>query len=491
MVQSTIGGFLGRLGAFFTDALALLPWVLVVLGVLSVFGLVLYTLRPKAFIWAILWLRQGLYNWAMWLPVAVVVFLVFFGLKIAQYAVGLRYVSQNNAQFSRLEDPPGRNTQQFEPIANYLEVKTYTRSIRIPPEVLKRLDGEGREAILPYVREYLAEPQSRNVRRVVDSILQNGKSLYFVREAQILEQRRLAILASDLAVRFEFGDTGLGRSFYRANFVGRYTFENPNNQPLDITFTFPFPNNSGALSDFSFEARGETAKEIVPDNNGFIWFATLKPKEKVIATIQYKNQGSDTWNYQFNGRNVVNQFKLEVNSPRTVKFLRGSLYPSTIGSSLVWQFPKIVTSQGVVLSFPETSLRETLSKTYVFMPFAILLALVWVLVYGWHNNLPVKSMPLSLAVLGLGLGLSASAVTMGYTDPTLALWLGSLLAAVLGILALGLPFALPVVVSSFSPLVFLSGGNAGLWLLAVALLMLGSLLTKYSLGQILKWLRRG
>jgi hypothetical protein len=49
---------------------------------------------------------------------------------------------------------------------------------------------------------------------------------------------------------------------------------------------------------------------------------------------------------------------------------------------------------------------------------------------------------------------------------------------------------LPVVVSSLTPLVFLSGGNAGLWLLLVALIMLGSLLPKDSIGQILKQLGR-
>jgi hypothetical protein len=155
MVQSTIGGFLARLGSIFTDAFALLPWFLLILSGLLVFGLVLYTLRPKAFarVNAKVWSLTK--NWSTWLPVVAAVLLVLFGLKIAQYAVGLRYVSQNNARFSELEDPPGRDTEQFEPQANYTQEKTYTRSIRVPPEVLQRLDSEGREAILPYVRQYL------------------------------------------------------------------------------------------------------------------------------------------------------------------------------------------------------------------------------------------------------------------------------------------------------------------------------------------------
>ncbi len=491
MVQNTIGGFFSRLDAWLSTLMAAIPFVLLVIGLALILALILYTLHREGFLAFRTWFVQQANRCLPWLPMVAVVVLVLFGLKIAQYAVGLRYVSQNNARFSKLEDPPGRDTVQAEPSLNYTEVKTYIRSIRVPPEVLKRLDEEGRDAILPYVQEYLAEPQSKNVRRVVDSILKNGKSLFFVREAQILEQSSLPIESSNISTDFEFADTGLGRSFYRATFKADYGFSNPNDTPLNIVFFFPFPDNSGALSDFEFKARGETAQEIVPSNNGFTWYATLKPKEKIVAQIKYKNQGSDTWNYRFSGRSIVSNFKLEVNSPRTVKFLRGSLYPTTIGSSLIWQFPKIVTSQGVVLSFPETSLRETLSKTYVFMQFAIVFALVWFGLYAFSRKLILEPYRLALAVLGLGLGLGASSVLMGYLDPSLAIWFGAVIAAGLGILALGLSFALPVVLSSLSPLAFLSGGNAGLWLLLLALVAVSSLLPKDTLGRLAALLTRG
>jgi hypothetical protein len=490
MVQNTIRGFLSWLGAMISGAVVLLPWILVVVGVLAVFGLVFYSLHPRAFARVMFWLRQNIKSGARWSWVLMAILLTFFGLNIAQHAVSLRHASQNSARFSQLEDPPGRDTQQQQPRATYTQEKTYIRSIRVPPEVLKRLDTEGREAILPYVQQYLGEPQSRNVRRVVDSILENGKSLFFVREAQIVEAQKIEMQSSEITVDFEFGDTGLERSFYRANFIGKYTFQNPSDKPLDVVFHFPFPNNSGALTDFKFAAKGETANDIVSSSNGFTWFNRLQAKEIVTVTVMYKNQGSDIWNYQFDGRNTVNQFKLTVNSPRTVKFLRGSLYPTNSGSSLVWKFPKMVTSQGVVLSFPETALRETLNKSFAFMPFAVLLALVWVTIYGWHQAIKVKPEHVALGLLGMGLGLAASAVFMGYTSPSLALWLGAGLAAILGILALGVSFVLPVLVSSFASIAFLSGGNAGLWLLLVGLLMLSSVLPKGSLKQLTKRFKR-
>jgi hypothetical protein len=60
----------------------------------------------------------------------------------------------------------------------------------------------------------------------------------------------------------------------------------------------------------------------------------------------------------------------------------------------------------------------------------------------------------------------------------------------LGVVALGLPFALPVALSSLAPLVFLSGGNAGLWLLLLGLVALGSLLPSGSLEPLFKRLKR-
>ncbi len=483
MVQNTIGGFFNRLESWLANLLGIVPFVLIVLGLALVLSLVLYSLHREGFLAARDWLLRQFKNVLPWLPIVVVVFIIFFGIKIAQYSVGLRYVSQNNARYSKLEDPPGHDTVQPEPKLSYTETKTYIRSIRVPPDALKRLDQEGRDAILPYVQQYLADPQSRNVRRVVDSIVKNGKSLFFVREAQILEQRSLPILSSQIKTQFDFGDTGLGRSFYRASFDGKYGFENPNDKPLDIVFYFPFPNNSGALTDFEFLARGESAKEITPDNAGFTWYATLKPKEKITAQIKYKNQGSDTWNYAFSGRTVVNDFQLEVKSAKPIKFLRGSLYPTELGSSLIWKFPKIVTSQGVVLSFPETSLRETLNKVYVFMQFSLVLALVWLILYAARHNLKLEPYRLALALFGIGIGLAASAVLFGYISPTPALLLGSLLAAGLGWLALGTRYALPIILSSLAPLVFLSGGNAGLWLLLLTLVFFASLLPEGFLNR--------
>ena len=176
MVQNTIEGFFSRLENALANLLGILPFALLVLGLALVLSLVLYTIHRDGFLASRDWLIQQLKNALPWLPMLVVLMVVFFGIKIAQYSVGLRYVSQNNARYSKLEDPPGHDTVQPEPSLGFTEVKTYTRSIRVPPDALKRLDQEGRDAILPYVEQYLADPQSRNVKNVVDSIVKMARA---------------------------------------------------------------------------------------------------------------------------------------------------------------------------------------------------------------------------------------------------------------------------------------------------------------------------
>ena len=74
---------------------------------------------------------------------------------------------------------------------------------------------------------------------------------------------------------------------------------------------------------------------------------------------------------------------------------------------------------------------------------------------------------------------------MGYIPTGIALSLGAVIAAALGILALGRRFALPIIVSSLAPLAFLSGGNAGLWLALAALIFVMSLLPAGTLERLI------
>jgi hypothetical protein len=251
------------------------------------------------------------------------------------------------------------------------------------------------------------------------------------------------------------------------------------------------PENSGTLSDFVFMVGGQKMQDPDLSTGYFTWQGNLGKNAKLEVVVEYKNQGSSRWSYDFGQRREpIKDFALKVSSSRNVSFLRGSLYPTNQSGGLEWQLKNIITSQNVVLSFPELSLRETLLKLFRFADVVLLLLIGWSFLFGWQRGLKLEPKRFALTVLGLALGIGASAVMLGYLPVMVAMWLGAIVAAVLGVLALGMPFVIPVALSSLAPLVFLSGGNAGLWLLLLGLVMLGSLLPSSSLEPLIKRLKR-
>ncbi len=482
MVQST----LQRLGYLMQNwlefGLSALPWLAVILGVLMVMALVLYGLNREGFVAARDYLTARGWRWLAWLPLVVAALLGVFALGVAQRAVNLRFSNQQNAQFSRSEDPSGGQTVQSSPSAAVAELITYTRSFSIPPDVAKRLGNDPEAVLGQYINNQFVG--SDLIKDVQDGFQRERGGLLYTR--RITAERRLPVSfdSADVNVEFGFGDTGSGKSYYRSSFTGKYSFTNPRDAGATLRFTFPLPEGSGTLSDFELTANGNKVEQ-ADLNQGYIWQGDIPAKSKVEIVVKYRNQGAATWRYQFGyQREPIKNFHLRVNSPRGVSFQRGSLYPTSQGNGLEWQLKNIITSQSVVIAFPELSLRETLTKLFVFAPAALIGALLWALLYGWRRRLPLEPARFALAAIGLALGFGVSSVLLGYLPATLAMWLGALIAAALGVLALGVPFALPVIVSSLMPLAFLTVNDAGLWLFLAGLVAVVSLLPGDTLDRL-------
>jgi ABC-type multidrug transport system permease subunit len=96
MVQNTVGGFFSRLDSWLSILISAIPIVLLVIGISLLLSLLLYGLHREGFLAFRTWIVLQFKRILPWFPIAIVILFVFFGLKIAQYAVGLRYVSQNN-----------------------------------------------------------------------------------------------------------------------------------------------------------------------------------------------------------------------------------------------------------------------------------------------------------------------------------------------------------------------------------------------------------
>jgi hypothetical protein len=489
MVQST----LQRLGYLLSDWLeviaSLLPCALIVAGVLMIMALVLYALNREGFTAARDWLVARGRRGAVWVPVLVAVLLGVFALSVAQRAVNLRFANQQNARFSKLEDPSGGQTVQFGPSAALEEDITYTRSFSIPPDVARRLGNDPGEALGQYINQnpYLGADVIKDVQ---DGFRRERGALLYTRQITATRRQPVALEVADVNLEFGFGDTGAGRSYYRATFTGRYSFTNPRAQTAPMRFTFPLPEGSGTLSDFEMTANGNRVEQ-ANLNQGYVWQGNVPANGKVDIVVKYRNQGATTWSYGFGYQcEPIKNFTLRVNSPRAVSFQRGSLYPTNQSGTLEWRLKNIITSQSVVLAFPELSLRETLTKLFVFAPGALVAALLWSLLYGWRRRLTLEPNRFALAALGLALGFGISSVLMGYVPVWLAMWLGAIIAATLGTLTLGSSFALPVVVSSLAPLSFLSVDDAGLWLAVTALVALVSLLPRDTLKGLRRSVRR-
>ena len=474
MVQST-------LQALQNASLEVLGWLLpagslllIILGVLLVAGLVLYAVDRDGFRRARDWLVSRTARAAVWLPVAFGLLAAAFALTLVRQSVLERFVNQSSARYSNQEDPAGGQTVQYSPTVSYAEETTYDRSITIPGFLASRLGTlEAAQLIAPY----LVDPQSENIKKLEDQFRRSGRDLVFTRRAVVNTLKPVALDNAEVNVDFSFGDTGAGRSFYRADFSAKYTYQNPNDAPTSTRFTFPLPEQSGTLADFAVTLNGQPVKQ--PDlTGGFLFETTLAAKAKAEVVVKYKNQGSGTWSYDFGyRREPIRNFKLTVNSGRPVKFLRGSLYPTERSpASLTWQLRDVITSQGVVVQFPERSLRETMTKVFSFAPAALVLLCAWVLAWAWRRGLALEPSRVVLAVVGVGLGLGVAGILLGYVAPGVAAWVGAILGAVLGVAALGPLYALPVVLSSLTPLAFLSVGNAGLLLALVAVIAVGSVL---------------
>ena len=485
MVQNTLRWLLDSWQSLL-NALSPLGLVILVVALVPVLvGLVRFVLERDGLTRSGGWLASFGPRALAWVPVAALVGVAFAGLTLARSSVLLRLDTQSQSAFSRLPDPPGGDTVQLNPKVAYTQEARYTRSIKIPSDVLKRFDQDGPEVLQQFISPYLAEPQSRNVRAYLDSIVRNGRSIYLVRESSILEERQIPLDTADVQVAFTTGETAAGRTFYRANFEGKYAFTNTQPEARDVRLRFPLPQNAGTLEAFEFRAGNDVSK--VPNQGQeFVWERNLKPGERAEVSVKYRNQGSGLWVYRLGaGREPVKAFNLKLTAPGDVKFQRGALYPSTqSGSSYAWNLKDVITAQSVSLAFPDSGLRETITKIFSFMPLALPLCLLWSLAFSLRRGFRLLPWRALIGGLGFTLGLALSGVLIGYAPVWLACALGFALASGLGLLALGRDYALPVILSALTPFAFLSVGNAGLLLGIVAVVVVLSLLPNDALGRL-------
>ncbi|WP_424950202.1 hypothetical protein [Deinococcus sp.] len=456
---------------------ALLPLAVPVLvGLAALFvALMLFALFDRGrFHESVRWVgARGLFL-SRWALALLALGISVLAIDIAHRSVETRFGSQINARYTNSADPNTSETVQQGPSATYLTERTYTRTLVIPPDLLRVVRREGVQVLAPY----LQDPSSDNIVRLRDRFTRSGQDVVFSREATLQTQQYITLDKSKVSADMNFVDAAGGRqSYYNASFAAQYSFRSPLKVPATIRFAFPLPRGSGTLSDFTMTVNGlpYTAADL---SGGSVWEGLVPPGASVDVRVTYKHQGSKGWNYDLSQRREpVKNFDLSIRTDQPAKFQRYSLFPTSTTRSafggaetLDWHLQNAITAQNVAVVFAQGSVRETLAKLYAFAPFSLLLGALLLIVWAALQRLALAPLRLALALLGLGLGFSFGGVLTGYLTPLPAELLGAALGLGLALLGLGGRYWPPLLLTVLAPLTFLSVGNAGLLLGLLAVL---------------------
>lgn len=423
--------------------------------------------------------RQLLSPLALWGTVLLVFGVSFKLLGLLGQVVEYRVMSNQSTSSSRGADPEAAPTTQQAPRVTYLTQKTYTRSLTLPPELLKRVTIEGVQALTPY----LTDPSSENITKLVDGFRRSGKDVIFTREATLTTEEPIRLDRSQINVNMDFVTPmqGASRSYYNASFRAQYAFTNPVNEAVTARFQLPLPEGSGTLTDFQVIVDGqELPAAALTEGRG--WEGVIQPGQVVRVEVAYRHQGARGWSYVLGQRREpIRDFSLTIKTNQNVKFNRYSLYPNRMvrtlgGTNMAWELKNVITAQDVALSFNSSSLRETVQSLYAFVPFALQLAALFGLIWTFWRRLPVTGVQVGLGLSGILIGTFLGGMLMNYLPVYLAGLGGALVGSLLAVRALGRAFWPPVLLATLLPLAFLSLTHAGLLIALAGVVVIAALI---------------
>ncbi len=475
MVQTALHMFYNTLSQLGEIGARLGILLLIVLAVIFVLGL----LDRDRFRASLNWLSQHAKIVGIWTAAGLAIALALVILNVSQRAVDTRLSTQQSARFANAADPDGGQTVQSAPRVTLLKEVQYTRSMNIPPEVYARIKvTNGWESLLPY----FDRNNNTTVKDLQEGFVKKGKSLVYTRNVVIQTEEFVSLESSKINTNLGFVDPAGGRgTYYNAEFNADYTFVNPNAAPAIMRFVFPLPEGSGTLRNFKLTVNGKTFSTADLANGSF-WEGIVPAKVPVKVNVTYQNQGARSWNYQLNQRReAIKFFNLSINADRPAKFQRYSMFPTkqtrnpiSGQETLQWQLEDVITAQDVAVVFTQSNIRETLGKVGYSKFFIAFIAAALFSVWAWSRRLKLTPLVLGASVIAISLGFTLGDVLNAYIPVILAQIIGSVVAFVLGDYILGSNHRLPLALICIVPLVFLTGGNAGLiiTLLAIASLIL-------------------
>jgi hypothetical protein len=363
---------------------------------------------------------------------------------------------------------------QWGPAVAALEERTYTRTLTLPPEFLRRIGSQGVGVLSPY----LTDPSAENVLRMVDTFRRSGRDVVFTRQMTRLDEVPFPLTSSQIQVNFQ----RLAGRAYDAAFEGRYVFRNATARLLTVRFLFNLPE-AGTIRDISVTVGDRAITE--PDESGaYVWMDKMSPGERREAVVRYHVIGARSWRYDLGSRRRrVQQFQLNADPAGPVRFLRGSLQPTaSAGGALRWELASVVTAQQVALAFPpDTVEKQSYLQALSALPASFVLFLLGVLVVGGRRKRIPGPARLATALILFAVGLGAATVAAIYLGHVAGVILAPLAGALLAARVLGRHSLLASVPAALLPATFLSPEHSGLLvLILLALTLTAALLAERS-----------
>ena len=174
------------------------------------------------------------------------------------------------------------------------------------------------------------------------------------------------IHASDISVELEMDYRKKGLVYYtgyNANFVGKYTIQNLEDEKIYLSFIFPYPmqQGEGILQNVKLLVNDEEDTENTEyQQNLALWTGLLEPEELLNVTVQYHSRGLNHFIYGFEPGRQINNFHmtLQVSGASNVDYPVSTMTPTQTeatpeGTMLIWELDRSLTEFNIGVILPD------------------------------------------------------------------------------------------------------------------------------------------
>ena len=271
-----------------------------------------------AIVAALLWAadREGFRNrfagfgdtsrrWVGWIGFALLFSVLWLVLQDIEPIISQEQRTQLQVAYTTREDPSIAGVYQYGPIAAYVEERTFTRTLTLPPSFVDRIGADGIQVLSPY----LQDPSAENVLKLVDTFKRSGRDVVFTRAVTQLDETSIPIEKADVNVVLTFhAPASFQSAAFTSDLKATYIFRNPLATQAKGRFRFALPE-TGTLSGFDLSVNGQSVGE--PDKTGaYTWAGLLEPGQAATAVVRYHTQGGGVWRYDIgSGRRRIQAFR--------------------------------------------------------------------------------------------------------------------------------------------------------------------------------------